>query len=198
MKEKEGKKKETYLARLEGLAERCLICGALLTEQPEKRGFYYETSDRASRGFLHNDCFTDLLCATLYGITSQSQAYGTARIVIADRALKAVSLFFPRSGENTAMLDYRQFSLEGEQLFCKDIPMQGFSEGEFNGTNDRLFLLLNEALAGYEGSLREGTWLVVHPVDAGAPEAILQDERYRSLLHIQEIISEQLETSASA
>jgi hypothetical protein len=86
--------------------------------------------------------------------------------------------------------------MEGEQLFCKDLPMQGFSEGEFDGTNDRLFLLLNEALAGYEGSLREGTWLVVHPVDAGTPEAVLHDERYRSLLHTQTRIAEQLEPSA--
>lgn len=192
LKEKEGKKKETYRARLEGLAERCLICGALLTEQPEQRGFYYETSDRASRGFLHGDCFTDLLCAALYGITNQSQAYGAARTVLADRAQRTVSMFFPGSGENTSILDYRQFNMEGEQLFSKDMPMQGFSEGEFDGMNDRLFLLLNEALAGYEGSLRAGAWLVVHPVDARAPEAVLQDERYRPLQQIQARIAGQL------
>jgi cellulose biosynthesis protein BcsQ len=196
LKEKEGKRKESYRARLEGLAERCLICGALLTEQPEQRGFYYEASDRASRGFLHSDCFTDLLCTTLYGMTKQSQAYGAARMVIADRALRTVSLFYPQTGENAAILDYRQFSMEGEQLFSKDLPMQGFSEGEFDGTNERLFLLLNEALAGYEGSLREGTWLAVHPVDAGAPETVLKDERYRSLQQTQARIAQQLEPSA--
>lgn len=181
LKEKEGKKKESYRARLEGLAERCLICGALLSEKPEERGFYYETSDRASRGFLHSNCFTDMLCAALYGMTSQSQAYGTARMVVSDRALRTVSLFFPQSQETTALLDYRQFSMEGDQLFRKELSMDGFREGEFNGTNDRLFMLLNESLAGYEGSLREGTWLTVHPVDAGAPETVLQDDRYRSL-----------------
>src|SRR6185369_3918983 len=72
--EKEGKKKESYLARLEGLAERCLICGALLSEHPDGRGFYYETSDRAMRGFLHAECFADMLCTTLYGMSSDSQA----------------------------------------------------------------------------------------------------------------------------
>jgi len=195
LKEKEGKKKESYRARLEGLAERCLICGALLSEKPEERGFYYETSDRASRGFLHSDCFTDLLCAALYGMTSQSQAYGAARMVIADRALKTVSLFFPQSQETTDLLDYRQFGMEGEQLFRKDLSMKGFSEGEFDGTNDRLFMLLNEALAGYEGSLRDGTWLAVHPVDPGAPETVLQEERYRSLQQIQARITAQLEQS---
>jgi len=193
LKEKEGKKKESYRARMEGLAERCLICGALLSEKTEERGFYYETSDRASRGFLHSDCFIDLLCAALYGMTNQSQAYGAARMVIADRALKTVSLFFPQSREAAAQLDYRQFNMEGEQLFRKELSMEGFSEGEFDSMNDRLFMLLNESLAGYEGSLREGTWLAVHPVDPGAPETILQDERYRSLQQIQARIAAQLE-----
>jgi len=180
LKEKEGKKKETYRARLEGLAKHCPICGELLTRQPEQHGFYYETSDRANRGFLHSDCFTDLLCAALYGMTRQSQAYGAARLVIADRAVK------------TATLDYRQFNSEGEQLFSKDLAMQGFSEGEFNATNDRLFMLLNESMSGYEGSLREGIWLAVHPVDVKAPEAVLQDERYRSLQQIHSRIAERL------
>ncbi|KAB0664686.1 ParA family protein [Oryzomonas japonica] len=196
LREKEGKKKESYLARLEGLAERCLVCGALLSEQPERRGFYYETSDRASRGFLHSDCFTDLLCAALYGMTDQSQAYGAARMVIADRAQKTVSLFLPQSQGASAMLDYRQFSHDGDQLFRKELSMQGFSEGEFDGMNDRLFLLLNESLAGYEGSLRENTWLAVHPVDADAPETVLQDERYRAIRQVHARIAEQLGQSA--
>jgi hypothetical protein len=182
--EKEGKRKESYLARLEGLAERCLICGALLEEQPDGRGYYYETSDRTARGFLHNACFNDMLCESLYGMTSDSQAFGAARMVIADKAGKSISFLVPKS-LNSSMLDYRQFSSTGEQIFQKDLDLTGFSEGTLNGINSRLYLLLNESLTGYEGKLRNDTWLAVHPVDSSDPDAVLHEERYRNLQKMQ-------------
>jgi len=193
--EKEDKKKEAYLARLEGLAERCLICGALLTERPDGRGFYYETSDRARRGFLHTDCFADMLCATLYGMTSNSQAFGTARMVVAEKAAKLVSLLLPSRVNGSYHMDFRQFDGLGEQLFRKELVLAGFAEGEFDAVNDRLYLLLNETLSGYEGKLREGAWLVVHPVDARHPEAVLSDERYRALHQVHARIGEMVSTA---
>ncbi len=188
--EKEDKKKQAYLARLEGLAEYCLICGEPLAERPDGRGFYYETSDRARRGFLHTDCFADMLCATLYGMTSTSQAYGAARLVIAEKAGKLVTLLCPTMANGSFRIDFRQFDSSGEQLFQKDLTLSGFSEGEFDGVNDRLYLLLNEALSGYEGKPREGVWLAVHPVDAKHPESVLGDEHYRALHHVQARIGE--------
>jgi hypothetical protein len=70
--------------------------------------------------------------------------------------------------------------------------LSGFSEGEFDGINDRLYLLLNEALSGYEGKPREGVWLAVHPVDAKHPESVLGDERYRAVHKVQARIGETL------
>ncbi len=186
--EKEGKKKESYLARLEGLSERCLICGATFAEKPQGRGFYFETSDRSNRGFLHDDCFTDMLCAALYGMTSDSQAFGAARMVVADKAAKTVSYFAPRSDQHDALLDYRQYNGGGEQLFQKDIQLTGFSEGLLDGMNNGLYLLLNEALAGYEGRLRSNSWLAVHPIDAANPEAVLHDDYYRRIQKMQQFI----------
>ncbi|MEI6305585.1 MAG: ParA family protein [Deltaproteobacteria bacterium] len=191
--EKEDKKKEAYLARLEGLAERCLICGTLLSKRPEGRGFYYETSDRARRGFLHSDCFSDMLCATLYGMTITSQAYGAARLVVGEKAAKLVSFLLPTSVNGEYMMDFRQFNSAGEELFQKELALTGFAEGEFDGINDRLYMLLNEALSGYEGKLREGAWLAVHPVDVKNPESVLGDERYRAIYQVQNKISESLQ-----
>ena len=179
--EKEEHKKQAFLARLEGLAERCPICGMPLAERPEGRGFYYETSDRARRGFLHTDCFADMLCVTLYGMTSTSQAYSAARMVVAEKAGTLVTLLCPRGANGSYHVDFRQFDHAGQQLFHKELSLSGFSEGAFDGVNDRLFLLLNEALSGYEGKPREGVWLAVHPVDADHPESILGEDRYRAL-----------------
>ncbi len=195
LSEREGKKKESYLARLEGLAERCLICGVPLLERPDERGFYYETSDRAMRGFLHNDCFADMLCGTLYGLYNDSQAHGAARTVIAEKAGKSVSLFIPRDSENSYVLDFKQFNHAGELAFQKEVAMTGFAEGEFDGVHDRLYLFLNESLAGYEGKLREGSWLAVHPVDPQNPERVLHEERYRAVQQLQARIGETLKTA---
>lgn len=191
--EKEGKKKATYLARLEGLSDHCLICGSPMQEGP--RGFYYETSDRAVRGFLHGGCFADMLCGTLYGLYNDSQAHGAARSVIAEKAGKSVTVLYPRVRETEYLLDFRQFKGSGEQLLRKDIHLPGFTEGELNGLHDSLFLFLNEALSGYEGKIRDNCWLAIYPVDPANPEAILQDESYRFIKKFQVDIAGTLATS---
>jgi len=190
--EKEVLRKESYLARLEGLTERCLICGALFAESPKGRSFYFETSDRASRGFLHGNCVTEMLCSALYRTSRDSQAYGTARMVVSEKVGKVVSLFFPRASGAQGLLDYRQFSMAGEQLLQKDIELSGFDSGEFNGILDKLYLMLNEALAGYGGKMREGVWMALYPVDAAKPESILHEEQYKSVRKLQQNITDVL------
>ena len=192
--EKEAHKKESYLARLEGLTERCLICGALLAEKPEDRSFYFETSDRAARGFLHGDCVSDMLCSTLYGLKEDDQSFGAARKIIADKTGKAVSLLAPHTTGSDSRLDYRQFSMTGDQQFQKSVEMPGFETGDFNGIQDRLYLLLNEALAGFEGKLRLDSWLAVYPVDPANPEAILHEDYYKTVQKLQRHMSASLMT----
>ena len=188
--EKESSKKESYLARLEGLVDRCPICGALFADASEGRGFYFETSDRSSQGFLHSNCVIDTLCSTLHGMSRDSQAYGTARIVVSDKVGKVVSLFAPRVNGDKNLLDYRQFSMAGEQLLQKDIEMPGFDSGEFNGMLDGLYLMLNESLSGFGGKMREGVWLAVYPVDPAKPESVLHEESYRAIKKMQAHIAE--------
>lgn len=192
LSEKEGKKKATYLARLEGLSDHCLICGSPMSEALKPRGFYYETSDRAVRGFLHSECFADMLCGTLYGLYNDSQAHGAARSVISEKAGKSVTVLYPRVRETEYLLDFRQFKGSGEELLKKDIHMKGFAEGELNGVHDRLFLFLNESLSGYEGKIRDNCWLAIYPVDPANPEAILQDENYRFIKKFQVNIADTL------
>jgi cellulose biosynthesis protein BcsQ len=188
--EKEAHKKESYLARLEGLAERCLICGSVLAETPDDRSFYFETSDRSSRGFLHGTCVSTMLCSALYGLQENDPTFDAARALVSDKATRAVSLLLPRIGSETSRLDYRQFSMAGEQLLQKNVEMPGFDAGEFNGVHDRLYLLLNEALAGFEGALRKESWLSVYPVDPGNPEAVLHEDSYKSIHRLQKQFAE--------
>jgi len=188
--EKEAGKKESYLARLEGLAERCLICGALLADHSEDRSFYFETSDHTSRGFLHGNCVSKMLCSSLYGLHESDPAYDSARAIVSEKAARNVSLLLPMVNSEASRLDYRQFSMTGELLLQKNVEMPGFDAGEFNGVNDRLYLLLNEALAGFEGVLRKESWLSVYPVDPLNPEAVLHEDSYKAIHRLQKQMAE--------
>jgi cellulose biosynthesis protein BcsQ len=189
--EKESRKKESYLARLEGLSDRCLICGSILDENPDDRSFYFETSDRTTRGFLHGHCLNDMLCSALYGLKGDSPNFEAAKTVIANKVEKVISHFNPQVSDGQYILDYRQFSLDGRQVFQKDVSMPGFASGEFNGVHDKLYLLLNESLSGFEGKLRVGESLSVYPVDPENPEKILHEEAYKTVQRMQQVIIEQ-------
>ncbi|KAA0888963.1 ParA family protein [Oryzomonas rubra] len=185
--EREPPEMADSLARREGLADHCLICGALLAEHAEGRGFYYETSDRARRGFLHTSCFVDLLCAALYGMTRDSQGYGIARLVAGEQARKLVTVISPAMVNGSHRVDFSQFDAEGELLFHREVAMDRGGEDEAEkGINDRLFLILNEALPVRGAG--KGPWLAVHPVDPEHPEAVLEEERYRAVHHVQSLI----------
>jgi hypothetical protein len=174
------------------MAENCLICGVPLVQRPENRGLYYETSDRSLRGFLHNDCFADMLCGALYGLYDHSQALGAARTAIAKNADSTVSLLMPRESGNDYLLDFRQFDQAGGLAFRRELPLTGFVEGELDGLHDRLHLLLNRALAGSAGRLREGSWLAIHPVDPADPEKVLLEDGHRAVRQLQTKIIDSL------
>ncbi|HXE95790.1 MAG TPA: ParA family protein [Dongiaceae bacterium] len=188
--EKEAHKKESYLARLEGLAEHCLICGNLLEEHQGDRSFYFESSDRSARGFLHGNCVSNMLCSALYGLQDNDPTFDAARAIVAEKVTRAVSLLLPRITPETSRLDYHQFNMAGEQLLKKNVDMPGFDAGEFNGVHDRLYLLLNEALAGFEGALRKESWLSIYPVDPANPEAVLHEESYKTIHRLQKHFAE--------
>ncbi len=190
--EKEDSKKKQYVARLEGLTERCLICGGILAEHQADRNFYFETSDRVARGFLHGECVSTMLCSALYGLPEDDDTFAAAKALVRDKILRSVSLIFPTKQDTESILDYRQYSLAGAQLLQKNLDMPGFDGGVFNGIHDRLYLFLNEALAGYEGALREGGWISIYPVNPENPEVILQEESYKIIRRLQKQIAELL------
>jgi hypothetical protein len=82
--------------------------------------------------------------------------------------------------------------MAGEQLLQKHVAMPGFDAGEFNGIHDRLYLLLNEALAGFEGALRKDSWLSVYPIDPANPEAVLHEESYKAIHRLQKHFAERV------
>ena len=190
--DKDDDRQQSYAGRRGALAESCPICQGPSTEACDGLSFYFETSDRARSGFLHGDCLADMLCGTLYGLYDHSQALSTARTAIAHRAGSSVSLFITRLVGNAFLLDFRQFDLTGEPTFQKEVPLTGFPQGKYDGSPDRLHLLLHRSLARFEGRLQDGNWLAVYPADPAHPETILADDNYRELRRLQARIIETL------
>lgn len=179
-KEQESQKKELFLARLEGIPAHCVICGSSL-DGPAHKGFFYESSDRANRGFLHSDCFASLLCTMLYQVPATSEAQELSRQMVMESARQSVAVFLPLHGaDGEYRLRFLQLDQQGAPLLERNIALAGFSEGRFDGVLDQLYLLLNESLAGYDGGLRNG-WLTVYPVDEERPQLALHEQNYRRL-----------------
>ncbi|MEI7816578.1 MAG: ParA family protein, partial [Desulfuromonadales bacterium] len=133
-----------------------------------------------------------MLCSTLYSLQENDPTFNTARALVADKVSRAVSFLLPRIGFEASRLDYRQFSMTGELLLQKHIEIPGFDAGEFNGVHDRLFLLLNEALAGFEGALRKESWLSIYPVDPDKPESVLHEESYKTIHRLQKHFADEV------
>ena len=180
LKEQENQKKEAYLARLEGIPAHCVICGASLDGSAAK-GFFYESGDRTTRGFLHSDCFVTLLCNTLYHLPINSEVHTLSLQMIRESARESVAVFLPCTEPNGEYrMRFMQLDQHGSPLLERAITLAGFREGHFDGLRDQLYLLLNETLAGYDGGLRT-SWLAVYPVDEDRPQQVLQEPRYRQL-----------------
>lgn len=181
LKEQESQKKATFLARLEGIPAHCVICGKAL-DGPAGKGFFYETADRTNRGFLHSDCFVELLCSTLYTGPTTHEVRSLSLQMVRDSARESVAIFqpIPEEAAGALTLRFMQIDRHGSPLLERTISLSGFNEGLFDGERDQLYLLLNESLAGYNGGLR-ASWLAVHPVDEEHPEQILHEQRYRQV-----------------
>jgi cellulose biosynthesis protein BcsQ len=187
--EQEGRRKEAYLARLEGILPHCVICGAL-HEGEGSKGFYFESDDRTARGFLHSECFVGMLCSILYDLHPRSDLYQLSLQVIRESAGASVAVFRPIKNEvGQDCLLFQQIDQNAQPLLERELSLEGFSEGVFDGIRDRLFMLLNESMTGYDGGLRSN-WLAVHPTDEERPEQVLQESSYRRIQELHRIVSE--------
>lgn len=189
LSEQEEKKKGAFLARLEGVLPHCVICGAR-HESTTSRSFYFESADRSSRGFLHSECLARMLCGTLYEMSPGSETYELSLKVIRENASSAVTALLPiQHDDQRQSLRFIQLSHNGDMLLDRSVSLEGFAEGRLDGIRDRLFLLLNETLLGYDGQLRD-SWLAIHPTDEEQPEAVLREASYKKIQDFHKMVAE--------
>ncbi len=182
------RKKDEFYGRLSGLKSECLLCGnPLAAEKTPGVSFYCETSDSAVLGYLEAHCFTDLLLAAIYKVPGTLPLDDPTRMIIEDSARESIFVFKPVINGSGIIVEFHRFDSRGEHVLKKGYPLGAASEV---GTK-ALAMLMESTLAGYAGSFRDA-FLMVHPVNASKPEAILLEDNYREMSRLKRKIAEQL------
>ncbi|HEY6008388.1 MAG TPA: ParA family protein [Geobacteraceae bacterium] len=184
----EGRKKEAFFSRLEGLRANCLWCDRpLLEETAPTAAYYYETSDSSAKGFLDEDCFLSFLMASVYRLADDLDADNPTRLILQDAARESLLAFRPLTGDGASMVEVNRFDLGGTHLSKKAYHYEPLPEGAYRNDN-RLATLLGQTLNGYDGTLRDDAFLFIHPPHAKGRDAILAEENYRQFTRLKKQI----------
>jgi cellulose biosynthesis protein BcsQ len=184
----EGRKKEAFFSRLEGLRTECLWCGRpLLDENAPTSAYYYESSDNGAKGFLDEECFLAFLTSSIYQLGDTLTSDDPTRLIIQDAARESLIAFRPTANGNGAKVEVSRFDLSGTHLSKKTYPYVPPEQGARCDAN-RLAALVGETLGGYDGALRDDAFLLIHPPHARGRDAILVEENYRQFTRLKKQI----------
>lgn len=193
--EQESKKKATFLARLEGVTANCAICGTMHDES-SKRGFYFETSDRIARGFLHSNCVAEMLCCNLYNMHPESENFNLALRAVLDNACSSTTIITATETDTNKLWHILQVDFDGNIQIKRSLSLllPDFAKADDHKDNG-LRKFLTAAMQGYDGKMRS-TWLAIHPVDEKYPEKILHEKGYRQLQQTNIQVAELLQNTS--
>ncbi len=190
----EGRKKDAYFARLEGVRTDCLFCGRTLQKNSEcKAAFYFESSDHAARGFIDEECFITFLTTAIYNIDKKITTDDPAWLLFQDSARESAFVFRGVEYGNAQEVEVHRFDFAGAHLGRKLYPFKESSGGILNREKNQLYTLLAETLMGFGGKLRDA-FLLIHPVNPADPQSILREDNYRGIERLKKQIAERLKT----
>lgn len=188
----EGRKKDAFAARLNGVRAHCLFCGSpLLQDNGRRTSYYFETSDDGAAGFLEESCFFSFLMHSIYGIGKEFSPDDPAWAVFKESARESVFVLKPFENGTGPMVEFSRFDMEGFQMMKRRYAVKEHEGGLLVREKSRLYQLLNETLQGYGGKFRDA-FLVVHPINPEQPQAVLREDNYRKLRKLTARIAEQL------
>lgn len=188
----EKRNSASFSARRESMRPDCLFCGRpVLDNASGAAGYYFETSDGASCGFLEDDCFSDLLLSSIFNLGKGLACDDPKRLMFKEATTGSSYVFRPVGNGGGTMVEFSRFDGEGMQLLKKLYPLREH-EGEIPGRErSGLFTLVTKTLAGHDGKPREA-FLLVHPVNPEGPEHILREENYREFMKLKKRIAAQV------
>ncbi|MCL2761166.1 MAG: ParA family protein [Desulfuromonadales bacterium] len=172
------RKKQAFSVRMSRINKNCVFCEKpLLPEITGTAGYYYETSDSQTRGFLDEECFVKMLAESVFKI--KDDADDSAFKLLKESARGSYFAFAPIEYNNIQSVEFRWFDKKGVPLTIQEVPFRDHAGGMFYGKKCPIYTLMSETLAGHGGKLRKG-FLFVYPVNNNSPTSILQEEEYKS------------------
>ncbi len=174
------KERISYEARLGGLNRDCLICKRnILPESIGTAGYYYETSDGIFSGFLEEDCFLKVLSQSIYNIKGQISDEDPTLMLLRESTRDSIFVLRPHPENCSSAVEFRRYDSSGQLLTNRRINYRDHAGGMFHDDRCPLYDIVGTTLSGYGNSFREA-FLIIHPVEPGRPDKILQKESYRS------------------
>ncbi len=186
------KERSTFEARLGGVKKECLICNKhILQATTQTAGYYYETSDGISSGFMDEECFLKVLTTSVYKFKVTESEDDPTLMLLKESTRESVFVFRPDPGNSSGAMEFRRFDTSGQLLTSRRINYREHAGGMFHDDRCPLYDLMGAALAGYGNTFREA-FLIIHPVDPHSPDKILQKDSYRSFSHLKGNIATRL------
>ncbi|WP_243371626.1 ParA family protein [Geotalea sp. SG265] len=174
----DARKKDEFFARLSGVKSHCIMCGSPADRAQSGIAYFYETSDGSDAGFMEESCFSQFLLSSIYNMPEGMASDDPVRLMLQDTLKESAFAFKPVSAEGGTSIECHRFDLSGAPMSGKAYPL------------GRLSPLL-ETLKGYGETMRDA-FLLVHPITAVNPEAILMEENYREFSRLKRRIAEQI------
>jgi chromosome partitioning protein len=187
---------EMFAARRENLQPCCLICGkALVSPQGvAPAGYYCETSDGRTSGYLEEECFSDAVFRHFY--QSQREVGPTDPLRDLFRESAQRSFFVLRRAPNTRnffqqQLSFYRFDEDGLEVSHKIIELKEYDIRFLKKERTSIFQLAARTLFDGEGRLGD-EFLLIRRVSSDFAEEILYDEAYENFSRVGEKIAAQL------
>jgi hypothetical protein len=173
-----NKSRAAVAARLSGMRKDCLFCNnELLSGNMGSAGYYFETSDNRSSGFLDNDCFLKMLKMSVFNIRGDVDDSAPTMMLLKESARESSFVFSPSAVDKRAV-DFSRIDSNGQSLTRRTLSFRDHVGGLFHEDKCQLHTLITETLSDSNGDFRDA-YLMVQPIDTEHPEDILQKDNYR-------------------
>lgn len=185
-----------FSARRERLQPHCLLCDTTLvgTEAIAPAGYYCETSDGGTAGYLEEECFSDTVFRHFYRSKREVGATDPIRDLFRESAQR--SYFVLRRAPNTRnfyqqQISFYRFDEDGLEVSHKIIDLVEFETRFLTKERSSLYRLAERTLFDRHGRLGDA-FLLIRRVGSDFPEEILYNEEHDRLSAVADRIAAQL------
>jgi chromosome partitioning protein len=196
MVQAEQEHQSAYEMRRRNLETGCLVCGRDMVnkDRVDQAGYFAQTSDLKTSGFIDEECFTSLVFRYFYGAKRTIESHDPIWELFRESAQR--SYFLLQRAPHTKnfyqqKISFYRFDDNGLEVSHKTIELQEFEKRLLSKERSDLFPLLERTLFDEQGRLGD-EFLMLRKVSSDLPEEILYDQNFTGFAAIMGRINSQL------